>query len=149
MWPVSQPHLIWEGGGPASPTPIPSLHGSKHIPGQSAAKLFPNWLAKDMAACVPGGSPWGVLCIDMGSHGHVHEFSLVSGVCGPSTPGLQDLTYLTISSGLLSMLLYLTFPKTGVSKPPSHLPQAHCSWFLGPCCDSPDPLPVSLHCAQS
>lgn len=58
-------------------------------------------------------------------------------------------TYLTTSSGLLPVLLDLTSPKTGVSILPSYLPQAHCSWFLGPCCGSPDPLPVSLHCAQS
>lgn len=66
------------------------LQGSEHTPGQSIGKLFPNSFARDMVACVPGGSPKGVLCLEVGSQGHAH---MVSGVFSHSTPGLQDLAY--------------------------------------------------------
>lgn len=66
------------------------LQGSKHTPGQSTGKLFPNSLARDMVACDSGVSPTGVPCLEVGSQGHAH---MVSGVCSHSIPGLQDPAY--------------------------------------------------------
>lgn len=75
---------------------ITLLQGSKHIPSQSIGKLFHKSLAK---AWGPGGGPKGVLSIEVGSQGHAQELSLVSEVCSPSTPGLQDLPVLPYHLG--------------------------------------------------